>query len=103
MTLNISTLYYIGVYIMNWYEKFKVGQKVRVVKKVNHWDGADWVTEMNQTMGKVYKIVQINKGVGYRLSTQIRVDFSRTLWDYYYPVESLACVKGEQLLFSFMR
>ena len=88
---------------MKWYEKFKVGQKVKVVKKVNHWDGADWVENMNQTVGKIYKVAKIDKSAGYRLSTQIPVAFSATLWDYCYPIESLSCVKGEQLLFNFMK
>lgn len=89
---------------MWWYEKFKVGQKVKVVKKVATWRygsnyGISWNNFlMDKTIGKVYKISEINKDVGYRLRTSV-IDGS----DYYYPVESLAYVKGEQLVFDFYK
>lgn len=88
---------------MKWYEKFKVGQKVRVVRKTKTWEfpdggGCDWNSDyMNQTIGKIYRIVEVNKKVGYRLETYFEIGS-----DYFYPVDSLAGVKGEQLLFSFM-
>lgn len=89
---------------MKWYEKFKVGQKVRVVRKVDSWNyggRTDWVENMNQTIGKTYKIAEIDKYIGYRLCTQLKTGFS-SFYNYWYPLKSLACVKGEQLLFSFM-
>lgn len=50
---------------MKWYDKFKVGQKVRVVKKIQEWDyddmGASWNDGgMDKTMSKVYKIIRFD-------------------------------------------
>jgi len=89
---------------MNWYEKYKVGQKVKVVKKVESWGypdyqyGATWACAMNETIGNVYEIVKIDKKIGIQLSTNFRL-----LTSYWYPVESLADakVKGEQLYFDY--
>lgn len=88
---------------MKWYEKFKVGQNVRVVKKVMNWHfdkytggsrgrGADWVYGMDKTIGKVYRIVRIDADVGYRLETD-KVPPSK--YNYWYPVESLQGLVGE--------
>ena len=95
---------------MQWYEKFKVGQQVKVVKRVGCWvfprphgGGCNWTSDMDETVGKVYKIVEIDKFVGYRLDTQISDIYypdDAEKYDYYYPVESLAGVGG-QLVFSF--
>lgn len=87
---------------MKWYEKFKVGQKVTVVKKILRWKyyyAIDWNREgdMDSTIGGTFTINEIDKEIGYCLSTGNVVS-----QDYWYPAESLACVKGEQLLFSFM-
>lgn len=94
---------------MEWYEEFKIGQEVRVVKKVECWKycggSTDWNSQfMDGTLGKVYKIIEIEETAGYKLHTQIPTPYDRYLYDYYYPVESLTCVnvKGQQLLFSFM-
>ena len=98
---------------MKWYEKFKVGQKVRVVKKVTSWRldnyngdghtgrGATWVSDMDKTIGKVSTIIFIDTDVGYRLETRKDTHYK---YNYWYPVESLeeVNVKGRQLLFSFM-
>ena len=91
---------------MKWYEKFKVGQKVRIIKKVSTWilpggGGTKWSSRyMDGTIGKVYEIRRIDRGIGYQLGTGIEGGMN-----YWYPVESLAPerVKGEQLLFSFMK
>lgn len=90
---------------MKWFEKFKVGQKVKVIRKATHWiyggTSVSWNSEaMDKTIGKIYKIDFIDKSAGYRLSTGVELGF-----DYYYPVESLASVKvkGKQLLFNFMK
>ena len=94
---------------MKWYEKFKVGQKVKVVRKVDVWSfnergGASWVSGMDNTIGKLYEIVQINKDVGYQLLTDETAGdtFYYYPMNYWYPLESLGHIKGEQLLFSFM-
>lgn len=89
---------------MKWYEKFKVGEKVRVVKKVPEWKYGQLVQwnlegEMDKTIGNVYKIVQINRGLGYQLLTQYDTYHKQ---DYWYPVESLGTLVGVQLLFNFM-
>lgn len=94
---------------MKWSNKFKVGQEVKVVKKIASWDYAqgygrtDWVDDMSQTINKIYKIIEINERIGYKLHTQLKTrsfSFPNTLYDYWYPVESLqACVSvGQQLL-----
>lgn len=85
-----------------WYDKFKVGQRVRVVKKVKRWDygiRTGWTDNMDKTLNKIYEIIDIVPPCGYLLKTNIGA------WgdDYYYPVESLRSVAGEQLVFSFMR
>lgn len=82
---------------MQWYEKFKVGQKVNVVKRIDSWLGASWVKKMDGTINKTYEILDIDEYIGYLLSTTN--DVGRTFW---YSVESLAYVKGQQLLFDFM-
>ena len=92
---------------MEWYEKFKVGQKVRVVKKVLVWKlpdggGTGWNPHyMDKTIGNVYEIREIRKRTGYQLGT----GEGGLPMNYWYPVESLVLerVKGEQLLFSFMK
>lgn len=91
---------------MEWFEKFKVGQNVRVVKKVLIWKlpnggGCSWNDDMDITVGKVYKILEIIKETGYKLLTE---NNTYNNWNYWYPAESLACVnvKGKQLLFDFM-
>ena len=92
---------------MQWYEKFKVGQQVKVVKKIVMWKfddggrGCSWTVNMDETVGKVYEIIVIDKDVGYQLNTQLSDRYNDYKYDYYYPVESLAGVGG-QLLFSFM-
>ena len=92
---------------MEWYNKFKVGQGVKVVKKVVRWKfdnggGAGWNTGgfMDKTVGKVYTIVSIDNYIGYLLSTRDAVGSN-----YWYPVVALQeSVKvGEQLLFDFMK
>ena len=94
---------------MEWFKKFKIGQEVRVVKKIAKWGyegmGASWNDwGMNKTIGKVYKIIEIEKSTGYRLHTKLPVGYADDLWDFWYPMESLEAVnvKGRQLLFEFM-
>jgi len=89
---------------MQWYEKFKVGQEVRVVKKVPSWEygiecGWNLTGVIDKTVGKVYEIIRINSNIGYLLATD-----KQTGQDFWYPVESLEekNVKGRQLLFNFM-
>ena len=95
---------------MKWNEKFKVGQRVKVVKKIESWrfnnfsggyggGGADWVSGMDKTIGKVFKIINIDTDIGYRLGTK---KFTYSPYNYWYPIESLQVSVGEQLLFNFM-
>ena len=89
---------------MEWHEKFKVGERVKVVKKVSRWKYGNSVTwnlegDMDSTVGKIYKIVQINRDIGYQLLTKYDTYHKQ---DYWYPVESLRTLVGQQLLFSFM-
>jgi len=87
---------------MKWYEKFKVGQKVKVVKKISFWRyydrRTDWVDDMNQTINKIYKIIEIDKYIGCKLHTQIFNKYSSTKCDYWYPVEALQALIGQQLM-----
>jgi len=87
---------------MQWYDKFKVGQEVKVVKKVTVWrfpnaGECSWARDMDSTIGKTYKIIVIDKSVGYQLDTEGELGYN-----YWYPVESLVDIKGRQLLFDFM-
>ena len=96
---------------MKWYEKFKVGQEVRVVRKTAKWRfdnwegcglsgrGAEWTGDMDKTIGKVYEIIEINTDVGYKLATMKDTHYE---YNYFYPIESLACIVGRQLEFAFM-
>ena len=92
--------------MVEWYKKFKVGQKVRVVTKIAFWVYNGHTTswggnDMNTTIGKIYMIKSINKFIGYELGTAGDCSF---IYNYWYPVEALelARVKGKQLLFKFM-
>jgi len=87
---------------MKWYDKFKVGQEVRVVKKVLVWrfpnkGGCSWAPDMDRSIGKTYQIIVIDKSVGYQLDTENEFGYN-----YWYPIESFSKPKGVQLLFSFM-
>jgi hypothetical protein len=98
---------------MEWFNKFQVGEKVKVVKKVTSWQfdsyngdgltgrGASWSEDMNKTIGKVFTIISIDTNIGYRLETDKSTQYK---YNYWYPVESLEekNVKGRQLLFKFM-
>ncbi len=94
-------------YIMEWFEKFKVGQKVKVVKGVKFWyfkesscpTGATWDIDMDITIGKVFEIICIDKNIGYRLKTD---KITHCKYNYWYPMESLRILAGRQLLFDFM-
>lgn len=91
--------------IMKWYHKFKVGQEVRVIKKISAWRAYDggykigWSTDMDKTIGKFYKIKSVDRFVGYELWTKGDTYYK---YNYWYPMESLSYVKGRQLLFDFM-
>lgn len=91
-------------------QKFMVGQKVKVVKKVVSWHfdnsngelagrGAEWTLDMDKTIGKTFEIIDINKDIGYRLKTDKLTDAQ---YNYSYPAESLQALEGTQLLFNFM-
>lgn len=89
---------------MKWYEKFRAGQKVRVVKRVLYWrvcggGTVSWNPDMDRTIGKSYQIKHIDEYGGYELYTEKDTKYK---CNYYYPVESLACIVGTQLEFSFM-
>ena len=82
--------------------KFKVGDKVKVIKKVEDWKMCSWNNiYMDGTIGRVYKIILVREDIGdYKLETKIegkRCDD----YNFYYPQESLQSV-NEQLLFKFM-
>lgn len=92
---------------MEWHKKFKVGQEVKVTKKIQSWDdgifGTSWDDRyMDKTIGRVYKIKKISPILGYQLLTEN--DFPLDSFNYWYPVESLEAVitKGQQLTFDFM-
>ena len=94
-------------------KKFKVGQRVRIIKKVDSWTyygiRTPWwagLNDNNDGIGNVYTIIAIaGKGgidfcSGYRLNTEtFECD-----WNAFYPEESLEAEIeiGQQLLFSFM-
>ena len=84
---------------MEWYEKFKVGQEVKVIRKTGNWnygEPASWVPQMDSTVGKVYKIRRVDKSIGCQLTLT-----AENLCNYWYPAEALVGVKGIQLLFKF--
>lgn len=87
---------------MKWYERFSVGQKVRVRRKTLTWNygfPTSWNTYgyMDKTIGREYVILRIDKDIGFLLGTN--KDVERNYW---YPLESLTYNKGQQLLFDFM-
>lgn len=98
---------------MKWFERFKAGQEVRVVKAITSWRfdnfngdsltgrGATWVSDMDKTIGKVFTIIFIDSDIGYRLETR---EYTHYKYNYWYPAESLEeiNVKGRQLMFNFM-
>ena len=98
---------------MKWYDKFKVGQEVRVVEAITSWRfdnwngdgytgrGAVWTPDMDKTIGKVFTIIFIDSDIGYKLETRKDTYYK---YNYWYPAESLEeiNVKGRQLLFDFM-
>ncbi len=94
-----------GEFYMKWYKKFKVGQRVRVVKKVDFWkvggETTRWNSEgdMDRTIGKVYIIKGIRRHTGFQLQTREDVKHKCNYW---YPVESLTYGGCAQLLFDFM-
>lgn len=89
---------------------FKIGDKVRVCKKVEHWSfpkggGCIWSSElMDETIGKVYIIIDIDKAIGYQLDTNISPDYwMGDVIDCWYPVEAICLAKKlGQLEFPFM-
>lgn len=94
-------------------DKFKVGQRVRVIKKVSSWSyygiQCSWDEGMDMTIGKVYTVIAAIAGKdGIECNSEYRLNTSETDvnsdWDYFYPEESLeAGIEiGQQLLFSFM-
>ncbi len=90
-------------------DKFKIGQRVRVVKRVNGWSyygkHTPWDDKMDGLIGLEFTIIYISKVddfggcSGYRLNTQEKIE-----WDCWCPEESLKAeiVVGEQLQFDFM-
>ena len=83
---------------------WKIGQLVKVVKKVQGWRDksaefyTDWISDMDKCIGNVYKIVAIEQE-GYKLNTsEIGCDYN-----YYFHPDSLSLyLPNSQLLFGFM-
>lgn len=87
---------------------FKIGDRVRVIKRVDSWAynfiWTPWDSTMDRTLGKVYTIIEIAihgedfANSGYRLNT---ADFDG--WNAYYSEHCLAPEhKPGQLEFPFM-
>jgi len=104
--------------------KFKVGQRVRVVKKIDSWllDGVRtrWDGFMDNTIGRIYTIIGISvskssPNLGYILNTaQDLKHLYGNEWNSYYPEErwnfnylpeslELEIAVGQQLEFDFMK
>lgn len=68
--------------------KFKVGDRVRVVKQIDRENGWDnfWVSEMSNSIGRIYTISEIN-GAGVYFS-----DSNSNLYDFGFPPSSLELV-----------
>jgi len=81
--------------------KYKVGQKVRVVKKINEWHHYYWPSAMNDTLGEVFKVLSLS-------DVDEKIDMSSYLLntssvvghDYVYSELSLSPV-DEQMVFTF--
>lgn len=92
---------------MEWYEKFKINQEVKVIRKVVSWRYSGCIINWNRagdmdiTIGKFYKIKQIRKRIGFQLWTEKDTKYNHNFW---YPLEALQepLLVGEQLLFNFM-
>ena len=93
--------------------KYKIGQKVKVVKQISWWNygryTVGWIPPMDRTLNKTYEIIEIDKTCyGYRLNTRINVvksiDWDASTENFWYPEESLKPINTrKQLLFKFMR
>lgn len=86
--------------------KYKVGDMVRVVKKIKTWKfsnggGNTWTKYMDKTIGNVYTIIKIDKYIGYLLETQAYIGNLDGRYNFWYPIESLGMSIGEQLMFDF--
>lgn len=81
--------------------KFKVGDKVKVVRKSIRGQGQEvyWNHFMDKAIGKVYTVLEISGGGNLRLNTE-----SDTFYNYLYPPKGVekVIIKNQQLLFSFM-
>lgn len=93
---------------------FKVGDRVKVIKRVGSWSyggiSTAWDSTMDKSIGKVYTIVDIaieeyiEACSGYRLNTAGTQDGRKDGWNAFYPEESLEHYpKLGQLQFSFMK
>jgi len=79
---------------------FKVGDKVKVIRRSKHDCGEIfWNPLMNKAIGKVYTILEITHVGNLRLSSKLD-----TTYDWLYPPKGVEKVitKNRQLLFNFM-
>ena len=85
-------------------KKFKVGQRVRVIKKVQSWNSSHgvWCNCMDWSLGKVYTVLEVTN-IDYLLDTAYDLN-NYLVYNYFYPEESLEAEIeiGQQLLFPFM-
>lgn len=88
---------------MIWYEKYKVGMEVKVIKKVDSWNYGcgeiRWNKHMDKTINRVYEVVDIDEDCGCKLFTRKYIGYN-----FWYPLEYLAYFwpNGQQLVFDFM-
>jgi len=79
---------------------FKVGDKVKVVRRSIEGKEIYWNHFMDKALGKVYTVLEITRNGNLRLSTELD-----THYDYLYPPKGVEKVipKNQQLLFDFMK
>ncbi len=81
--------------------KYKIGDGVKVVKRIRLWDGPQgmWISAMDTTLDKYFTIFQIGES-GYLLNTKICTGIR---FNYWYSADSFDVKIGEQLVFDFMK
>lgn len=76
---------------------FKIGDKVKVVKKFTQTNPIYWDSLMDNSVGKVFTVVENGVGGGLYVNEIVELDNG-----WLYPIESLQLANKGQLLFSFM-
>lgn len=80
--------------------EYKVGDKVKVMRRSIVGKEIYWNPLMDKALGKVYIVLEVSRTGNLRLSTELDTDYN-----YFYPPKGVekVIIKNEQLLFDFMQ